>query len=435
MRARRAGAKLARSGELQQQGWVKAMFKPQCLARGIANAAVSLAAAALVALAGADPSRAAERGLADAYNRTGFALFEQRGSQPGNLVLSPLGIGTVMAMARLGARGETAEEMARVLSLAMPADELASAAAAYGDELVALSRDGVLLSVANALHLTRFGGVVSPTYQRLLAADFDAELFAKSDLAAVNDWVKEKTSGRIERILDKLDPLSVCVLLNAVYFKAEWDRQFNASLTREGDFHLADGGIAKVPFMQVDAPFRMVSAHAFEAIALPYKGSRLAMVIMLPMAGAGAYPLPGGLSAESFEAILAGLRDAEAEPVRLRMPRFKIEADLDLVADFQALGLRLAFDADRADFTGITESSEETDRLHITQLRHKTFIEVSEAGTEAAAATAVEFGIRSARPASRPFDIDRPFLFYLVDEQTKTVLFMGRVMDPRPSGS
>lgn len=370
--------------------------------------------------------------VAAAYDRAGMALFEGLKEAPGNLVLSPLGIGTVLSMAQLGAGGETEREMSQALWPDLASSTMSDGALQLQSKLQSQARSsGATLDIANALHLTRFGERVAPAYRQLLAKKFAAEVLAGSDLATLNGWVRDRTHGKIASILENLDPLSVCVLLNAVSFKAEWARKFDASSTRDGDFRIARDETVKVPMMQRDGDFSVVRAHTFDAIALPYKDSSLTMVIMLPMAGIGAYPLPAGLSFESFNAILSGLKDAKPERARLRMPRFRIETDLNLVPRLQAVGITLAFDPNRADFSGITNSMREDDRIHISQARHKALIEVNEEGTEAAAASAVGFALRASRPPDTRIDIDRPFLFYLVDTDTRSILFMGRVMDPR----
>lgn len=387
---------------------------------------------AFVAWHGAASADDAAGPVATAYDGAGMALFEDLKETPGNLVLSPLGIGAVMSMAQAGARGDTEREMTRALWPDMAASVMADGGLRLQNGLQSRAqRSSAVLDIANALHLTRFGERVAQSYRQLLAEKFGAQVFAGSDLATLNGWVSDKTHGKIASILEKLDPLSVCVLLNAVSFKAEWAMKFDARSTREGDFRIARDVAVKVPMMQRDGDFSVVRAHAFDAVALPYKGGALTIVIILPMAGVGAYPLPAGLSYEAFDAILRGLKDARPEHARLRMPRFRIETDLDLVPRLQSIGMVLAFDPDRADFSGITGDPREEDRIHISQARHKALIEVNEEGTEAAAASAVEFALKAARPPDTRINIDQPFLFYLVDTDTRAILFMGRVMDPR----
>jgi len=336
-----------------------------------------------------------------------------------------------MTTARMGARGDTESEMEQVLGPAGPRSDIAEAAGQLSDQLKThASEDGHRLRDANALHLTKFGDLVADSYKALLQEEFGAEVFAGSDLGTINAWVRDKTNGKIEKILQRLNPLSVCVLLNAISFKADWATAFDPRQTGPGDFRLRRDETITVPMMRRTGAYRILRAHAFDAIALPYKGGELAMVIVLPMPVSGTFLIPPGLGADTYRAVMRGLEDTEPERVRLHMPRFKLEAGADLIPPSKALGMELAFDKDRADFTGITKSTREEDRIYITQIQHKAVIEVNEAGTEAAAATAVEMGVRSAAPPTREYKIDRPFLFFVADRTTETILFMGRVSEP-----
>jgi len=369
--------------------------------------------------------------LVAAYNRTGLQLFDNLAKSQGNLVVSPYSIGAALTMARMGARGDTESEMAKVLGPAGPRSDIAGAAGQLSDQLkTRSSEDGHRLRDANALHLTRFGELVADSYKALLQEEFGAEVFAGSDLGTINAWVRDKTNGKIDKILQRLNPLSVCVLLNAISFKADWATAFDPRQAGPGDFRLRRDETITVPMMRRTGSYRILRAHAFDAIALPYKGGELAMIIVLPMPVSGTFPIPPGLGADAYRAVMRGLAQTDPERVRLHLPRFKLEAGADLIPPFKALGMQLAFDKDRADFTGITESTREEDRIHITQIQHKAVIEVNEAGTEAAAATAVEMGVRSAPPPTREYKIDRPFLFFVADRTTETILFMGRVSEP-----
>jgi serpin B len=197
--------------------------------------------------------------LVQAYNRSGIELFETLASQPGNLVISPYSIGTAMAMALTGARGETEAEMARVLKIELPPAEVPDADQRLNASLTErFAKEGVKLSLANALHLTKYGALVADSYKKLLADKFGAELFSGSDLAAINQWVKQKTDGKIDEILTHLDPYSVCVLLNAVYFKARWDSPFNPKQTKPGTFHLSRDESVEVPMMRQAGRYRIL---------------------------------------------------------------------------------------------------------------------------------------------------------------------------------
>ncbi len=363
--------------------------------------------------------------VAAAYNRTGFDLFAKLAAQPGNVVISPYSVGTAMAMALVGARGDTESEMAQVLHLAAAAPvadgnrQLAARVARRGGD------EDAKITVANALHLT--GGPVSPAYAALLAEKFAAELFPGSDLATINAWVKQKTEGKIDGILDRLDPNSLCVILDAIYFKSSWAAPFDAKRTVASDFHLSQRETVRVPTMHRTGPYRTARAAGFDAIAMPYKGGKLAMIVLLPTQPAAAGMAAIDLDAAAAQAAIDALARAQPRQIDLSLPKFKTEFAADLIPPFQALGLTLAFSSVHADFRGIRAEAREGD-LFVSQIKHKTFIDVSEAGTEAGASTAVEVAYKSIATAVR---IDRPFVYLIADATSGAILFVGRVADPR----
>jgi serpin B len=395
-----------------------------------------LAVTMISAFAGAGTAQAQALGpggeFAAAGNRLGFALYRQIAAQPGNIVMSPYSIATAMAMALAGAHGETEKEMAAALHMELPANELADAYTRLDRMLNQDSTaDASLVRTANALHLTRHGNLVAPAFRQFIAERYGAQIFQGSDLAAVNGWVQQRTNGRIAKILSRLDPNSVGVLLNAIYFKGAWSEQFNRSATHSDAFRLATGEVVQTSTMREQGFFHVVRAPGYDAIRMPYRKSGLGMIVVLPTRANGIGEVEAGLDSQSAATILAGLAAAPRQKVELSLPRFRLELAADLIAPLRGLGMTLAFDRDRADFGGITGSDQEADRLHISQIQHRAFIDVNEDGTEAAAATAVEFAKRSAPVPAMPFKIDRPFLYLVADEASGAILFIGRVMDPR----
>ncbi|MCB1464802.1 MAG: hypothetical protein KDJ90_20850 [Nitratireductor sp.] len=392
---------------------------------------------ALVALLVAAPQpKAQDRAgaLAQAYNRTGSALFARLAREGGNIVLSPYSIGAAMAMASSGAREETAAQMAEVLGYPVaPAEldaELPDLAAALESEIAQQEGD-TAVEIANALHLTGRGDLVSGDYRHLLERKFSAEIFEGSDLDAINDWVSGKTHGKIEKILSRLDPLSVCVLLNAVYFKGEWSQPFAARATAPAPFHLSTAETVNVPTMHKAGVYKLMQFRGADIVELPYKGGRLSMLVVVPSQAGGAGHVPVDLDAATIEAVVEGMGSAQPQRLALAMPKFRTEFGTNLIPPFRDMGMQLPFDQNRADFAGIVESTEDKDRIHISQIAHKAFIEVDENGTEAAASTAIEFAVRSAAPAATEFRIDRPFAYLIVDQANGAILFMGQVSDPR----
>jgi serpin B len=422
-----------------------------------------------------DGDRAVIQALTRAYNVSGQALFREFSAKPGNIVFSPYSIGTAMAMALAGARGDTEREMARVLqhSLARPQINDANAAAMailngydksdasptcpvdmrlqgerceseprstggcpfpasrVGNVCVANPRTlpSAKLLVANALMLAN--AEVAKDYTSQLKDRYAAEVFQRATLDTVNGWVKQRTEGKIEKIIERLSDV---VLVNAVYFKSRWALTFDKKRTKDDFFSLSRSRQEMVPTMLQRANHVVVSRAGYRAIRLPYAVRSLAMVIALPNEVDGVDDVARKLDSTELSQMLAALRTEQPRLVNLTLPRFKSEYTADLKGIFQRAGMKLAFDDSRSDFSGLTGRPPRLAPAAIDQIIHRAVIEVSEEATEAAAATAIGIRVTSALPKPiEPiqFRVDRPFLYYLVDEATGAVLFQGRVVDPR----
>jgi len=386
---------------------------------------------ALAIAAAVIPAASAAAGwgpLIDAFNGTGQRLFQGFAKEPGNVVISPYSIGTAMAMVLAGARGDNAAEMAKVLGQKLSRDEMNRASAAALASLNGASSASFELRVANALMLTKPGGAISESYMAELRDNYAAEFFHRADLAAVNVWVKEKTNGKISSILDRLDAMTVLVLLDAIYFKARWQMTFDAQDTRDETFHLADGE-AKVPTMHLRADFALATRPGYQAIRLPYVGGRVSMVVVLPDAGNAT--IAQRLDDGEMKSLFAALKTPPRQ-VELALPRYHARLKSSLVASFKSMGMHRAFDFQTADFSGMTGRPQAELPLAIGQIVHAAVIDVAEEGTEAAAATAATMVAKGMRlPPAQVFRVDRPFLFAIVDETTGAILFEGRIADPR----
>ena len=453
---------------------------------GVLAAALAIVGAVTVGPAAAQLHIAAEARvtlLARANNTTGQQLFGQFAATPGNIVFSPYSIGTAMSMALSGARGDTASEMMRAMSMRMATDAIDAANAEMlsilngydqsaappvcpprttvngrncearpGGDLMNQCQSGFRLVgnrcvapgatpasarflAANALMLLKRGDLISADYVASLKSKYAAEVFKDAGLDDVNGWVARKTEGKIGRILDRLDPDSVAVLLNAVYFKARWASVFDLKLTKDEAFNLTRSQQADVAMMNQTGSFSLVSRGGYRAARLNYEVPELGLVIVLPDDVEGVAAVARRLGANELAELFTALRDGQAKkPVALALPRFKAEYRAELVAPFRQAGIQKAFDANNADFSGMSGQPAAVGRLHIDQIVHRAVIEVAEENTEAAAATAVGIRATSAptpTPTPVSFRVDRPFLFYLVDDTTGAILFQGRVADPR----
>jgi len=356
----------------------------------------------------------------------------------GNLFFSPSSIHTALALAYAGAAGPTAAEMSGVLHYGCPPGELVRA---LGELVAQLNRPALThenkpayqLSVANAVWLAR-GYPFAPEYLATVADRFDAKL-AELDFSqpasaceAINDWVANATRGRIPNLVTPgvVPATTRLILTNAIYFKSNWREQFSVERTQDDEFRLADGATVTVPMMyQVDR-FGYFETADLQGLELPYARNDLVMLILLPREPGGLRALEEGL----VSGRLAAWRE-ELKPTRVEvsLPRFEFASSFQLAAVLQEMGLTAAFDPAAADFSGITEA----ERLAISEVLHKGFVAVDENGTEAAAATAVVMLGTAMPPPDGPkiFRADHPFVFLIRHRSTDSILFMGRLADPR----
>lgn len=279
------------------------------------------------------------------------------------------------------------------------------------------------LNIANGLCLT--GGDVGKEFKALLKDCYDAELFT-GGLDKINAWVRKKTEGKIEKILEKLTSNSACVLLNAVYFKGNWASQFKKERTRDAFFKVSYEKKVQVPFMYQKNDFKLLEKFNFNAASIPYQGGNMSMVILLPHEVDGLIKLERLLTPERLNEWLSDLDKQSVRKMVLQIPKYKLETKYDLIPSFKNLGMNDAFEGGVADFRGMGWPKGD---LWIAQIKHKAFVEVNEEGTEAAAATAVEMVTKSASRDPR-FCADHPFIFIIRDNQTGSILFMGRMIDP-----
>jgi len=240
--------------------------------------------------------------------------------------------------------------------------------------------------------------------------------------------VSENTRGKIKSIINKIDPMDIMFLVNAVYFKGVWASQFRKDMTADAAFYLPGGGTVQVPMMQQTHSFQYFATNEFQAIRLPYGGNSYSMLVFLPVADHGLDQLVADITPETWPEWRKRLSYRE---VHLTMPRFKLEYSRLFNKPLIALGMESAFDSRTADFSGLWDASKTADPgVYVSFVIQKTFLEVNEEGTEAAAATAIGIKADSVPPPPEEMRVDRPFLCAIVDDRSGLILFMGAIDDP-----
>ena len=364
---------------------------------------------------------------------TGFAfdlLKQITRKQPGtNVFISPFSVSTALQMVGNGAAGETRAEMLGVLITAgLPAETLNAACRDLNQSLN--SQPGVILNLANAIWYKK-ELPLKPKFvslnQRFFQADLAGVDFTKPESAqAINHWADVRTHGKIKEVVQwPFDPDMRVILANAIYFKGKWDRSFDRQATKDHAFNVLPGGTPKrIPMMWQRGHFSYQAGSGFQAVRLPYAGGRLQMYLFLPATNSTPAKLLENFSGESWrDKILPQFRDREG---MLALPRFKTEYEVVLNDPLKALGMKQAF-APNADFSAMA-----SEPLFISEVKQKSFVDVNEEGTEAAAVTTVTM-VSSAMPRpGKLFEmiVDRPFLFVIADDQTTSILFMGLIYDP-----
>jgi serpin B len=399
----------------------------------IRTIAVSLSIALLLppASCATTGSQPPVRGGADAgaYAAFGFDLYRAMLAETGgeNVVISPASVGFALAMTMNGAEGPTRTAMAGVLHSAAGNNSADSILIAGTNEPI----ERVELSVANSLWARRgldFKKDFLEKNKRYYGAEVRTIDFDDPGAAGrINEWVAAKTKDRIKGIVDTIDPGSILFLVNAVYFKGSWTREFDPKLTKEEIFYLPGGGTANPPMMRQSGEYLYLRGNGFQALSLPYGDGRTSMYVFLPDDRAGLDAFNDSLTAESWETWMSGFTSRRG---RIALPRFTIEFKASLKRSLATLGMADAFDGNRANFRGMIAAGGANVYIH--DVLHKTYIAVNEEGTEAAAATSVEIRVTSAVEPQTPFEMvcDHPFFIAIRDNETGLMLFMGSIVMP-----
>ena len=370
-----------------------------------------------------------------ANNQFALDLYSKYKSEKGNIFFSPYSISTALAMTYEGAKGQTAEEMQDVFYFPENDDERRSGYAGLYNELNKKDKE-YKLSTANALwaqqdfvFLDNYFDIVEEYYGgKVTNLDFIRK--AEESRTIINDWVEDNTNDKIKDLIPSgvINSMTKLILTNAIYFKGEWVKQFNKDYTSDQDFRVASDEVVKVPMMQCaydEAEFNYTENSELQILELPYSGDDLSMLIFLPKDD----NITTFEDSITVERLTKWKKDLREQEVNVFIPRFKFETKYFMADTLKEMGMPTAFSADSADFSGMTGKRD----LFISAVIHQAFVEVNEEGTEAAAATAVVMELTSvAEPAPIPtFRADHPFVFMIQEKETGSILFMGRVSDPR----
>ena len=369
------------------------------------------------------PERSERNEIKDINPTFSASLYGQLRETEDNVFFSPYSITEAMAMVHAGAGGNTATEIAEALSIGGDPATVAQRLQVQRRHLMTVAnQDDNRLNIANALCVT--GADPEPAYQDIVRQHFGGEIFS-GGLDEINGWVKEKTEGNIEEILEKLSPNSACVLLNAVYFKGNWQESFETGRTHKAPFHLTGGGKKDVDMMMREGRIKVLRDTGFIAVELPYE-TRASMVLVLPDQADGMAALEKNFSEAKLQDLGKRLSASGEEKVELYLPKFKIATEYDLVGPMQNLGIVDAFEFHKADFKVMYGDRP----VCISQIKHKATLEVDEKGSVATAATAVEMQTKSLPAPTPRIRFDRPFLVMIRDRDSGTTLFAGRINDP-----
>jgi serpin B len=357
-----------------------------------------------------------------------------RSDQPTNLFFSPYSISTALAMTSAGANGQTEAQMAKVLHFAVPEAKLDPAFRTLRKLLVSSDKtSGIQLRVANRLW-GQEGFHFLPGFLQVTKADYGADLglldFKQPEAArkTINSWIEQQTDNKIEDLLAPgvLSTDTRLVLTNAIYFKGQWTNEFEKRATTDAPFHTSASQQITVPMMHQTHLLHYGATDKMQVLSLPYgQSGSLSMLVLLPKKTEGLSDLEKTLTGENLEKWSAGLRPRR---VNVFLPKFKLTSEFSLGDVLGSMGMALAF-SDMADFSRMSTQ----EQLFISAVIHKAFVDVNEEGTEAAAATGIEMRPTAIRLTEEPveFRADHPFVFLIRDNRTQSILFLGRIVNPK----
>lgn len=358
-----------------------------------------------------------------------LSLFRESALNKGNVMISPVSVFLALGMALNGADGETRRGMLDALKAKGMDEEALNAACRNLVAQEAVKAGKTELSIANSIWY-REGFVPDKDFLKKNADYFSAAVqardFSKPEtVSAINGWVDQSTKGTIQKIIDKIDPDVIMYLMNAVYFKADWKRPFDANDTVDSPFK-TPGGDVQAKFMHSEKSADYIDYNGLKGIVLPYDDGKFSFFALLPKEGQDIRDFVNSLDADTVKALESSVKSGV---VKLALPKFKTRYEDSLKDELSKLGMGTAFDASKADFSLMNQERKKD--LFISEIRHKTFCNVDELGTEAAAVTSIEMKLTAMPPdAGVEISFDRPFVYGIVDTVSSAPLFLGIMEDP-----
>ncbi len=374
-----------------------------------------------------------EKALVEADNSFGLKVFRaiNNDEKDKNVFISPLSISMALGMTLNGANGATKEAMQNALELAGLSDQQINENYQSLIDLLKGLDPKVKFQIANSIwYRNDFAfkeSFININKQYFYAKVAGLDFTNPQSVKIINGWVEDNTNGKIKKIVDQIDPSIVMFLINAIYFKGTWTYEFDKSQTQDDVFNLPDGSQKTVPMMTQSRELPYFENDQFQAVDLPYGDGLFSMTIILPTPEINVDDFLAAFSAENWNQWTGSFSKRNGV---LYFPRFKLEYEKLLNDVLKSLGMAVAFDQNQADFTRMFDKVGDMN-LFIDKVKHKSFVEVNEEGTEAAAVTSVEVGVTSVGPGSSfVMRVDRPFIFAIREHHSGTILFIGKIVDP-----
>jgi len=366
-----------------------------------------------------------------ADNQFGFEIFQKVNASPGepkNTMISPMSISLALAMVYNGTNGNTKKQIEDMLHKSgLTPDDINQS---YKELVSGLSSHDpkVELAISNAIFYRNSFSVKNDfitTNQNYYQAEVAGLDFTKTKetLNKVNGWVNTKTNGKIDKIIEQVNPEDVMYILNAIYFNGEWKYRFDPKETTDMPFSKEDNQVIQVPTMTIENPYNYYNNQTFQMLEMPYGSGKYSMLIFLPASGKNTNHVISSLTAENVNEWISKMTEQKK---KVYLPKFEFKFDDSLVDELKVLGMTEAFNDAKANLSGISDAA----KLVISEVMHKSYIKVDERGTEAAAVTGITIGVTSIGP-DNSFRVDHPFVFAIREKDTKAILFIGKVMNPK----